>query len=139
MKFLTLGEKIPKKDIQVLTSSAIVYDYMKDTGDLDREAVFVVHVDSRLRILKRELVSLGTLGGSLVNPREVFRQAIVNNSAGIIMVHNHPSGDPTPSKQDIEVTGKMKAAGELLGIDFLDHIIVTNTGRYTSLADNKVL
>jgi DNA repair protein RadC len=72
---------------------------------------------------------------SIVHPREVFKAAILNNSAGIICAHNHPSGDPSPSREDISITKRLKEGADLLGISFLDHIIVGHGGRFSSLAD----
>jgi len=75
------------------------------------------------------VVSIGTLNSSLVHPREVFKPAILSNSASIILSHNHPSGDPTPSSEDISITTRIKEVGKLVGIELLDHIIISTTNR----------
>jgi DNA repair protein RadC len=105
---------------------------------LAQERFYVVLLDGKGR-MKRELrVSEGTLTASLVHPREVFRAAIREAAAAAILVHNHPSGDPTPSPEDVALTSRLRAAGELVGIKVLDHVIVGN-GRYTSFVDNGQL
>jgi DNA repair protein RadC len=82
---------------------------------------------------------MGTLHSSLVHPREVFKAAILSNAAGFILAHNHPSGELTPSKDDIAVTERIKEAGDLLGIDLLDHIIVGDGKRYTSFREQGLM
>ncbi|MEW6269896.1 MAG: DNA repair protein RadC [Thermodesulfobacteriota bacterium] len=105
---------------------------------LAQERFYVVMLDGKGR-MKRELrVSEGTLTASLVHPREVFRAAIRESAAALILVHNHPSGDPTPSPEDVSLTSRLRAAGELVGVKVLDHVIVGN-GRYASFVDNGQL
>ena len=82
---------------------------------------------------------VGSLNASIVHPREVMKCAILNNAASIIVGHNHPSGDPTPSREDIEVTKRLAEAGKILGIDVLDHVIVTYTGKNVSLKEKGYL
>ncbi len=94
----------------------------------DREMMYALHLDAKLRIIAMELISVGSLTSSMFHPREIFKGAILNNSASIILVHNHPSGDATPSKGDLDVTAKCKDAGGLLGIEVLDHVIVSANG-----------
>ncbi|MEZ4352087.1 MAG: DNA repair protein RadC [Myxococcota bacterium] len=98
---------------------------------LDRECFHVVALDGRHRLLGTDLVSLGTLTASLVHPREVFRQAIRRAAGAVLVVHNHPSGDPRPSGEDRAVTRRLRDAGELLGIELLDHVIVGRSGYYS--------
>jgi DNA repair protein RadC len=81
------------------------------------------------------MVSQGTLTASLVHPREVFRPALRESAAAVVLVHNHPSGDPTPSREDIEITERLMRAGELLGVPVLDHVVVAERG-YRSLRDD---
>ena len=83
------------------------------------------------------MVSIGTANLALVHPREFFQLAILTGSVAIIALHNHPSGDPTPSQQDIEVTDRLRKAGEILGIQLLDHIVWTRDGAYVSLAETS--
>ena len=83
-----------------------------------------MHLDGKNRIICIDLVSIGSLNQSIVHPREVFKTACLSNAAAIILVHQHPTGDPTPSSEDIAITRRMKEAGEIMGIKILDHIIV---------------
>jgi len=99
--------------------------------DAAQERFAIVLLDGRQRILREEVISLGTLTASLVHPREVFRPALRACAAALILVHNHPSGDPTPSPEDREVTDRLAAAGELLGIRVLDHVIVAERGYHS--------
>src|SRR3990172_10475472 len=92
--------------------------------DADREHCLVIMLNGKTRITAINTVSIGTLTSSLVHPREVFKPAILTNAASIILAHNHPSGDPTPSEDDLTITKRLKEAGELLGISVLDHIII---------------
>ena len=102
--------------------------------DASQEHFCVLLLDGRHRVLGDELVSLGTLTASLVHPREVFRPALRAGAAALILVHNHPSGDPEPSPEDRVVTQRLTRAGELLGIPVLDHVIVAERG-FRSLRD----
>jgi DNA repair protein RadC len=106
--------------------------------DAPQERFAIVLLDGRHRVLREEVISLGTLTASLVHPREVFRPALRDCAAGLILVHNHPSGDPTPSAEDREVTERLAAAGELLGVCVLDHVIVAERG-YCSLREEGLL
>jgi DNA repair protein RadC len=90
---------------------------------LDREAGLVLALDSRNRPIGCHVVSIGSLSASLIHPREVFKFAILANAASLIFAHNHPSGDPTPSKDDIELTRRLVNAGQLLGIEVIDALI----------------
>ncbi|MHB9144081.1 MAG: RadC family protein [Symbiobacteriia bacterium] len=97
---------------------------MASMRHLDREHFRVLLLDTKHRVLGDEQVSIGHLNASLVHPRELFKGAIRRSAAAIILVHNHPSGDPTPSSEDLDVTGRLAAAGKILGIEVLDHIII---------------
>jgi DNA repair protein RadC len=101
--------------------------------DLDVEQFHVLALDSQNQVIRDVLVTRGLLNSSLVHPREVFRAAIVEAAAGIVVVHNHPSGDPTPSIEDQSVTRQLVAAGRLLDLPVYDHIIIAGD-RYVSLA-----
>jgi DNA repair protein RadC len=106
--------------------------------DAAQERFAIVLLDGRHRVIGEQLISQGTLTASLVHPREVFRPALRACAAGLILVHNHPSGDPAPSAEDREVTRRLAAAGELLGIRVLDHVIVAERG-YRSLREEGLL
>jgi len=96
-------------------------------ADLDREAFSIILVGARNQLLRLLVVSVGTLTASLVHPREVFAPAIRYRAASLIMVHNHPSSDPEPSDDDLALTKRLVKAGELLGIEVLDHVILAGT------------
>lgn len=101
---------------------------------LDREQFLVCCLDAKNAIIGVNVVSIGSVTLSIVHPREVFKPAILLNSCGIIAAHNHPSGDPTPSAEDRTLTGRLRQAGELLGITLLDHIVLGDNRIY-SFAD----
>jgi DNA repair protein RadC len=106
-------------------------------GYADREHFVVLCLNTKNKITGIHTVSIGSLNSSLVHPREVFKVALLSNSASIIVGHNHPSGDTTPSQEDREVTQRLKKAGKLLGIEILDHLIIGD-GTY-SFATNGEL
>ena len=123
---------LAKQKGKPIKSAGDVYAYCapKFSG-ADKEEFRVLHLDTRNRIIKDEIISIGTLNRSLIHPREVFKSAIKESANSIILVHNHPSGDPEPSEEDKEITKKLFEAGELLNIKVLDHVIVGN-GTYYS-------
>jgi DNA repair protein RadC len=102
--------------------------------DLGHEEFWAILLDSQHAVLREVQVSRGILDASVVHPREVFRQAILENASAVIVVHNHPSGDVTPSAEDRAVTAQLRRSGNLLGIPVLDHVIVGD-GRWASLAE----
>jgi len=97
-----------------------------------KEHFLVLCLDTRNRLINCRQVSIGSLDTSIVHPREVFKEAVSSSSASVIFVHNHPSGDPEPSKEDVELTKRLAKAGEIIGIDVLDHIIICDKN-YLSL------
>lgn len=107
-------------------------------GDADREMFVVALLTVRHRVLGLHTVSVGCLTSSLVHPREVFKPAILASAAALILAHNHPSGDPEPSAEDVALTRRLVSAGQLLGIDVLDHLILGEAGRYVSLRQRGV-
>ena len=102
--------------------------------DPERECLVVILLNTRRRVKGHQLVTIGTLDTILVSPREVFRAAVVSSAAAVILMHNHPSGDPTPSEADIKITRDLIRAGLLLKIEVLDHVITGNT-RHSSLRE----
>ena len=106
---------------------------------LDRETFVVVPLDGKNKPLGFHVVSVGTLTASLVHPREVFKIALLENAAAIVLAHNHPSGDPTPSAEDISITARLVQAGDLLGVRVLDHVITGELGCYYSFVDHDAL
>ncbi|HVZ37888.1 MAG TPA: DNA repair protein RadC [Candidatus Kapabacteria bacterium] len=105
---------------------------------IQKEQFHVLVLNSAGQVIRMELISEGTLNGAVVHPREVFRTAIVEHAAGIIGLHNHPSGNPQPSQEDLEITRQLKAAGTIIGIPLRDHIIIAGDA-YVSLADAKLM
>ena len=93
-----------------------------------REHFLVLLLNARHEVMGRETVSVGSLNASIVHPREVFRPAVLASAAATVLVHNHPSGDPEPSEEDLAITKRLVEAGELLGISVLDHVIVASRG-----------
>ncbi|NLM39076.1 MAG: DNA repair protein RadC [Firmicutes bacterium] len=97
---------------------------LHDLSLADKEHFMVIMLNTKHRVIGKKVISIGHLNGSLVHPREMFKEVIRRSSAAVILVHNHPSGDPTPSRDDISVTKRLVEAGQLLGIQVVDHIIV---------------
>ena len=108
-------------------------------GDADREHFTVAALDARRHVIGVQVVSVGTLSASLVHPREVFKPAILLNAAAIVVCHNHPSGDTSPSSEDREATRRLSRAGELLGIPVADHIILGRGQEFFSFRDAGLL
>ena len=104
-------------------------------SDRDREKLILVCLDNKNQPTSINTVSVGSLNSSIVHPREVFNVAILSNSANIIVYHNHPSRDVTPSKEDINITERLKEAGKILGIELIDHIIVGSNSSYYSFKE----
>lgn len=102
-----------------------------------KEQFMILHLDSKNRIIKDEIVSIGILNASIVHPREVFKSAIRESANAIILTHNHPSGDPTPSEEDEKITEIIHKAGEIIGISVLDHVIIGNT-HYSFREERKI-
>ena len=128
---LTSEEQITSPDI----AAKLMWNYLKDS---DREQVMVLTLDVKMQPLNVSVVSVGTVDNCPVHAREIFKTAILSNATGILMMHNHPSGDCTPSKEDFEVTQKMEQAGEILGICLYDHIVV-GAGTYYSFRENNLV
>jgi len=124
---LVLGD--PMRD------AAAVYAHFRGRlSQWERELFFVLLLDGRNRLMTELCISEGTLTSALVHPREVFAPAIRLSAAAIVVVHNHPSGDPTPSAEDSALTDRLRRAGELIGIRLLDHVVI-GQGRFVSMAD----
>ena len=115
----------PLPDSQVINRPADVLQYVPDLPKADREKFVVLHLNTRHKVLRRETTSVGSLDASLVHPREVYKAAVKTNTAKILLVHNHPGGDITPSPEDRALTKRLVNAGALMGIPVIDHVIVT--------------
>ena len=108
-------------------------------GDVDREVFVIAMLTTRHRVFGLHTVSVGCLTASLVHPREVFKPAILSGCAGLVISHNHPSGDPEPSAEDLALTRRLAAAGSLLGIEILDHLVIGEAGRFVSFRQRGFL
>ncbi|MYC13069.1 MAG: JAB domain-containing protein [Gemmatimonadetes bacterium] len=120
-----------------ITSPADVLGLLTDIKDLRKEYFVALFLNARNQVICRENVSVGSLNASLVHPREVFVPAVGSSAASVILAHNHPSGDVTPSREDIELTRRMVQAGEIMGIEVLDHLIV-GSERFLSMKEANV-
>ena len=120
-----------------ITSPADVLGLLTDIKDLRKEYFVALFLNVRNQVICRENVSVGSLNASLVHPREVFVPAVGSSAASVILAHNHPSGDVTPSREDIELTRRMVQAGEIMGIEVLDHLIV-GSERFLSMKEANV-
>jgi DNA repair protein RadC len=119
------------------TSPEQVFDTFSFLRRETKEYFFAIHLDGKNRICCVDEVSVGSLNQSVVHPREVFKTALLSSAASIILVHNHPTGDSTPSREDIEITRRLKEAGEIIGVKLLDHIIIGDS--YLSFASQGLL
>ncbi len=120
------------------SSNDIFEHYHEKLRDRKKEVFFSLLLDSKNRLLREVQVSEGSLNASIVHPREVFAPVIRESAAAVLFVHNHPSGDPTPSREDVDLTERLNAAGKLMGVRVLDHIII-GSGSYVSFCDRGLL
>ena len=150
---LDLPPSIQLYRLQLVRDRALVYDPVTDPNQaqtvvrsiteallkgLDREAGIVIALDSRNRPIGGHVVSMGTLSASLIHPREVFKFGILANAASLIFAHNHPSGDPSPSQDDIDMSRRLVRAGRIVGIEVLDSLI-TGHGTFLSLKERQLI
>jgi len=141
-----IGRRLETQEIEQSKSKKFILSSPKDVvklsqsilKDKKKEYFLVFPLDSRNKLMKEEIVSIGSLNANIAHPREIFKQAISNNAAQVILVHNHPSGDPEPSEDDLKITKQLVEAGKILGIDVLDHIIITKD-RYLSFKDKGLI
>lgn len=110
-----------------------------NTDELPNEHFIMLSLSSKNEVIGFHTIFVGTLNASIVHPREIFQQALLNNAASIIVAHNHPSGDPTPSQEDIQVTRRLVEAGKILGIELLDHLILGHGDKFVSLKEKGYL
>ncbi len=99
-------------------------------ADMNKEFFVALYLNTKNGIMRQEVISVGSLNANIVHPREVFRTACMVSASSIIVAHNHPSGDPTPSREDIEITKKLAEAGKMMGIELLDHVIIGHDRNY---------
>ena len=138
----TLAARFQDRKLERLdrfTTPRQVFDYFHyEFRDSRKEYFLILLLDGKNRIIRRVQISEGSLNQSIVHPREVFSPAVKETAAAIILVHNHPTGDPAPSSEDIAITRRLKEAGEIMGIKVLDHIIVGD-GEYVSFVERGLL
>lgn len=134
-----LGRRLlQNKQSVLLLSPQDVWDQLKDIRDNKKEHFVIFFLDARNQEIKREIVSIGSLNANLVHPREVFEPAVRYLAAQIVLAHNHPSGDPEPSEDDLVLTKKLVESGKILGIEVSDHIIVAKDG-FFSFKDKGII
>lgn len=126
--------RVRQEDAVVIRSPKDVTLVIEDLRNLDKEHFVVLYLNTKNRVIGRETISVGSLNAAIVHPREVFKAAIRRGAASIIASHNHPSGDSSPSPEDIQLTSRLVEAGNVIGIELLDHVIIGSTG-HTSLKE----
>ena len=123
-----LGRRFFQKNdlsLPVIRTAREVYEYVKDMHNLSKEHLRGIYLNAHYRVIHDEVISIGTVDANIIHPREVFKPAIEHSAVALILVHNHPSGVTEPSEADLLVTRQLIDAGKLLGVDLIDHIIVT--------------
>ncbi len=139
---IELGKRVYISGNQVklkLNNALSIYDYFKNIiGDKKQEYFYCVYLDTKSNYLGKKCLFIGTINNSVVHPREIFKEAYLLSANGIICVHNHPSGDITPSKEDIMITLKIKEIGLIHGINLLDHVIIGNDSYYSFYENGKI-
>ena len=131
---LKIGEEtLPK--IQSIKDVIAQFSYLREKT---REHLAALYLNARNELVFKKHIFVGTLDANIAHPREIFEQALTNHASAVILVHNHPSGDPEPSKADLEITKRILEAGKIMGIDVLDHIIITKTKAF-SFKEKKLI
>lgn len=137
-----LGRRISYSDglekIKITSPMSIANIYMGEMRFLNKEHFRIILLDTKNQIITTEEISIGTLNASIVHPRDVFKVAIKKNANSIILIHNHPSGDTRPSREDINVTLRLEEVGKIVGINVLDHIIIGDN-KYLSFKEEKII
>ena len=123
---------------QIRTAQDVFNVFRSRCEEADREVFLVLTLDGKNRVTGFNVVAVGSLTAALVHPREIFKLALLANSAAVILVHNHPSGDPEPSAEDRAITERLKQAGDLIGIRILDHVVIGDES-YRSFAEEHLL
>lgn len=141
---IELGKRIFKKKQNVkkikITNAKEIYEYMKYLLDnKDQEYFYCIYVNTKKEVIERKLLFMGTINRSTVHPREIFKYAYLNSASGIICVHNHPTGDTTPSKDDIMLTKALVETGIMSGIPIIDHVITGEEDYYSFFEDDKII
>jgi len=135
---LRISQTEAQKKLKFSEPSTVAGYYMESMRHLDQERVILLMLDSKLRLIREEILSIGTVSESMLSPREVFLRALREEAVSILLLHNHPSGDPSPSRQDIEITRRIQQLGLLLNIPLTDHIIIGDKC-YRSMKETGIL
>jgi DNA repair protein RadC len=139
---LEIGRRVlasrPSERLQITCPRDAAHFLMPEFSARPVEQFGLMLLDTRHRVIRAAVLTVGSLDGTAVQPREVFRQALMGSAAAVVMFHNHPSGDPQPSGEDVELTRRMVAAGQLMGIQVIDHVVLGD-GRYCSLKESGYL
>ncbi len=135
---LMVKEEVQRQSIERITSAQNVYTLLHEYSTKEKEHFLLITLDGSSYIIEQRVIHIGTLNQSLVHPREVFRPAIQDNAAGIIISHNHPSGTLEASRADLQITQRLKEVSKLVGIELLDHVIISKEGYY-SFSDEGLL
>ena len=131
--------KIQDETLPIIQSTKDVLAQAVYLRDRTREHLMVIYLNARNEMVwKKQSTFIGTLNANIVHPREIFEEALKHNAASVILVHNHPSGDPEPSQDDLEITKRIVEAGKIMGIDVLDHVIITKN-KVFSFKDKKLI
>lgn len=133
-----MSKEIQQDSLRFISPESVAEYYMQDLRHLNREQVLLLMLDSKSKLIKDMVISTGTVNASIMPTREVFIQTLKYEAVNIILIHNHPSGDPSPSAEDVRVTKRLKEAGNLVGITLMDHIIIGDN-RYISLREQGLL
>lgn len=134
-----MNKKIETLNNLKLTSPDIVFEYFKDKlSDKKQEYFYTLYLVNNKKIISEKLHYIGTINHSLIHPREIYKEAYLCSASSIILIHNHPSGNITPSKEDISITNNLKEIGKLFGIEIVDHIIIGNYN-YFSFIENGII
>lgn len=140
MQVRLVPERVLYSEERIQTPDDLYRLVAEEMKSLDREMVCAIHLTSKNHPISMTFCSMGSINQSIISPREIFKSAILSNAAAIIIAHNHPSSDCTPSRDDVQVTRRMVACGELMDIPVLDHIIISGyTGNYFSFQENKMM
>lgn len=123
--------KEPSADLPLIQTPADFADYLLPMKHLSEEHFITLHLNTRLQVIGYHLVSQGTVSSSLVHPREVYKAALLSNAYSVVLAHNHPSGSPNPSPDDIQTTIQLVAAGKIMQVRVMDHLIVTDRNIYS--------
>ena len=130
--------KVKEAHGESISNPEAVLALMHQEAAADRECIWILHLNTANKIIEKELAGMGDIASALVRPATVMRKAVINNTRAIIVIHNHPSGDPKASKDDQEVAARLKKAGGILGIQLLDFVVIA-TGGYVSFNEERIL